>query len=380
MYAKAKDTSVLIRLPCNLAETVTDKSLKIAFTVAHPLLKPLSELAHVIDDYAVEKLRQIETKYPAINTPTEEFMNTFNEKIEPVRHVMNSVKDTTTSTMQHGKETIFHVATATVHKAPDVADSVFSFCETYVPGIQHLNAGKTTELREHACSTVSSLFNYAFHSGRGLKNVCYDEYGCFTSGPPFGLTLQRPIALLPDPPEVIDTRFLLYTRQSKGKAQAISRHTTLGTWDRTKATKILVHGFLDTINSAWWPEMKDAFLQAEDCNVILTDWSRANYFPYTKATANAQVVGADIALLVNKMIKEHGANPADFHIVAHSLGAAVAGYAGHRISGLGRITGLDPASPFFENTDSIVRLDPSDAEFVDIIHTDGSPTLLLGFG
>ncbi|CAF4996236.1 unnamed protein product [Rotaria sp. Silwood1] len=200
--------------------------------------------------------------------------------------------------------------------------------------------------------------------GRGLMNVCYDEYGCFTSGPPFGLTLHRPIALLPD----------------SDKGQAISRHTTLGTWDRTKATKILVHGFLDSINSTWWPEMKDAFLQAEDCNVILTDWSRANYFPYTKATANAQVVGADIALLVNKMIKEHGVNPADFHIVAHSLGAAVAGYAGHRISGLGRITGLDPASPFFENTDPIVRLDPSDAKFVDIIHTDGSPTLLLGFG
>ncbi|CAF4089940.1 unnamed protein product, partial [Rotaria sordida] len=164
MYAKAKDTSVLIRLPCHLAETITDKSLKIAFTVAHPIRKPLSELVHVIDDYAAEKLRQIESKYPAINTPTEEFTNTFTEKIESVRHVMNSVKDTTTSTIQHGKETIFHVATATVHKAPDVADSVFSFCETYVPGIQHLNAGKTTELREHACSTVSSLFNYAFHS------------------------------------------------------------------------------------------------------------------------------------------------------------------------------------------------------------------------
>ncbi|CAF1415739.1 unnamed protein product [Rotaria sordida] len=175
--------------------------------------------------------------------------------------------------------------------------------------------------------------------GRGLMNVCYDDYGCFTSGPPFGLTLHRPIALLPDPPEVIDTRFLLYTRYKKDKGQAISRHTTLGTWDRTKATKILVHGFLDTINSTWWPEMKNAFLEAEDCNVILTDWSRANYFPYTKATANAQVVGADIALLVNKMIKAHGVNPADFHIVAHSLGAAVAGYAGHRISGLGRITG-----------------------------------------
>ncbi|CAF0986124.1 unnamed protein product [Rotaria sordida] len=142
MYAKAKDTSVLIRLPCNLAETVANKSLKITLTVADPLIKPLYGFMHQIDDYASEKLRQIESKYPAINTPTEEVMNTFNEKTESVRHA-------------------FHVATATVHKA---SDSVFSFCETHLPEIQYLNAGKTTELREHTYLTVSSLFNYVFQS------------------------------------------------------------------------------------------------------------------------------------------------------------------------------------------------------------------------
>ena len=39
------------------------------------------------------------------------------------------------------------------------------------------------------------------------------------------------------------------------------------------------------------------------------------------------------------MIQTVGANAANFHIIAHSLGAAVAGYAGNRISELGRITG-----------------------------------------
>jgi len=33
-------------------------------------------------------------------------VNTLNEKTEPVRNVMNSVKDTTTSTIQQGKDTV----------------------------------------------------------------------------------------------------------------------------------------------------------------------------------------------------------------------------------------------------------------------------------
>lgn len=35
--------------------------------------------------------------------------------------------------------------------------------------------------------------------------------------------------------------------------------------------------------------------------------------------------------------------------------------------------GLDPADPYFSDTESIVRLDPSDATFVDIVHTDAAP-------
>ncbi len=101
---------------------------------------------------------------------------------------------------------------------------------------------------------------------------------------------------------------------------------------------------------------------------------------YTQATANTQIVGAEIARLVNNLVKNNGIQTESVHLIGHSLGAHICGYAGERIKNLGRITGLDPAGPYFENTDPRVRLDETDALFVDVIHTDGAPLYYIGLG
>lgn len=41
-------------------------------------------------------------------------------------------------------------------------------------------------------------------------------------------------------------------------------------------------------------------------------------------------------------------DPKNVHIIGHSLGAHTAGYAGALVPGLARITGLDPAEPYFQ--------------------------------
>jgi pancreatic triacylglycerol lipase len=51
----------------------------------------------------------------------------------------------------------------------------------------------------------------------------------------------------------------------------------------------------------------------------------------TQATANTQIVGAEVSLLINEVILNHQGNRMLFHIIGHSLGAHAAGYAGSRI-------------------------------------------------
>ena len=66
---------------------------------------------------------------------------------------------------------------------------------------------------------------------------------------------------------------------------------------------------------------------------------------------------------------------ANIHLVGHSLGAHVVGFMAKRVQALGlgklpRLTGLDPAYPFFELAGPEGRVDKTDAELVQIVHTN----------
>lgn len=219
----------------------------------------------------------------------------------------------------------------------------------------------------------------SFIIGALTKEVCYDQLGCFTDSYPFSGTLQRPFALLPQSPEKIAVKFTLFNKALGTESQVIS-YSSLGQYNPSLKSKFIIHGFLHNGIKDWVIGIKNEILKVENVNVIVVDWSKGNGFPYTQATANTQMVGAEIARLVNTMISSQGARAVDFHIIGHSLGSHVAGYAGERIAGLGRITALDPAGPYFENTDPKVRLDPTDAVYVDAIHSDGTANLLVGLG
>ncbi|KAM9324590.1 pancreatic lipase-related protein 2-like [Gastrophryne carolinensis] len=128
----------------------------------------------------------------------------------------------------------------------------------------------------------------------------------------------------------------------------------------------------DRAENNWVSNMCQEMLKAEDTNCIGVDWRRGSgsIALYVQAANNARLVGAEIAYFIQRLHENLQYPLQNVHIIGHSLGAHAAGYAGSRCPGLRRITGLDPARPYFQDTPEEVHLNALDAMFVDIIHSD----------
>ncbi|XP_069468004.1 pancreatic triacylglycerol lipase-like [Ambystoma mexicanum] len=221
--------------------------------------------------------------------------------------------------------------------------------------------------------------------GNRAGNICYDRLGCFSDSKPWAGTVERPIGQLPWSPEKINTRFLLYTQQNQNSFQEITAKNAAtissSNFRTSRKTRFITHGFIDKGEESWLSDMCKRMFQVEDVNCICVDWLGGSRTLYSQAANNIRVVGAEIAYFTNILLNNFGYSASNVHIIGHSLGAHAAGEAGERQPGVGRITGLDPAEPYFQGTPPEVRLDPSDAVLVDVIHTDSGPMIPnLGLG
>ncbi|XP_073833569.1 uncharacterized protein [Musca autumnalis] len=260
------------------------------------------------------------------------------------------------------------------------------------------------------------------------KRVCYDELGCFEDSGPFAY-----LEMLPSPPQEINTKFFFYSTKNRSErplmelpflnmteafkhTKSYHRKRSLNSTDYSEVTteeppttampirktttfqkvpitlddlegfdemsvRVIVHGFGSACPHVWIYEMKTALMAVEDCIVICVDWENGATFPnYVRAATNTRLVGKQLAMLLKNLQEYKGLNLARTHIIGFSLGAHVSGFAGAELPGLARITGLDPAGPLFEAQHPKVRLDSTDAEFVDVIHSNGENLILGGLG
>ncbi|XP_042314423.1 LOW QUALITY PROTEIN: pancreatic lipase-related protein 2-like [Sceloporus undulatus] len=217
--------------------------------------------------------------------------------------------------------------------------------------------------------------NYsAIHPHATGSEICYNRVGCFENAPPWGGTLQRPVLDFPEPPDIVNTAFHLYTRESPVYFQVISAVNPstirVSNFRTNRITRFIIHGYFVGDDYEQIVDMCRFILQKEDINCIVVNWKAGAANLYTQAVQNIRIVGAELAYLLEYLERNCGYSPSNVHIIGHSLGAHAGGEAGRRKPGLSRITGLDPAGPLFHHTPPQVRLDPSDAKFVDVIHTN----------
>jgi len=211
--------------------------------------------------------------------------------------------------------------------------------------------------------------------------VCYKPYGCFGDEPPF----TDPLVQLPENPTVINTNFWLYTRTTQqadqGEKLDPMEPDLVGKskFDPKRRTVIILHGFMGNIEEFWTRPLIDELLLNEDYNLIFVDAKRGLQLPYHQSVGNSRVIGQQLTLMV-QVLKKAGANLTDLHCIGLGSGAHICGYLGRNLrrtnESIARITGLDPSGPYFENRSPERRLDETDADFVDVIHTD--TTILLG--
>uniref|UniRef100_A0A147BX95 Putative phospholipase n=1 Tax=Ixodes ricinus TaxID=34613 RepID=A0A147BX95_IXORI len=209
----------------------------------------------------------------------------------------------------------------------------------------------------------------------GPDSKCYPTVDCFTKGDDLTLPTGFPSA-----PENVGTKFNLYSMEHKDEAVEISVSSPKETLKKEFGTRkdlvFIVHGFGQGEHSTMPIDIKNAFLGKINCNFVVVLWAEGAKKPlYNIAAANTALVGRQIALLL-KTLTEYfpdTVSSSEVHLIGFSLGAHVAGFCGRSFTLLtnktiGRITGLDPANALFTN--SGVHLRPSDADFVDVIHTN----------
>ncbi|XP_029678189.1 uncharacterized protein LOC115244579 [Formica exsecta] len=216
-----------------------------------------------------------------------------------------------------------------------------------------------------------------YRKKREVSKICYEDVGCFEDTGPFSY-----LEMLPSPPKDVGTRFLIYgTRRARSIPMEVPaddiNDNTHRAIDPTLPTIVIVHGFGSHCQHLWVYDMRSALMSIQDCNIVCVDWGPGSAVPnYVRAAANTRLVGRQLA----KLIRNLNVPLEKVHMIGFSLGAHVAGFAGAELGNVSRITGLDPAGPLFESQDPRVRLDATDANFVDVIHSNGEQLILGGLG
>ncbi|XP_048506887.1 uncharacterized protein LOC105691990 [Athalia rosae] len=133
---------------------------------------------------------------------------------------------------------------------------------------------------------------------------------------------------------------------------------------------LYIHGFQESPFNESVRTVANAYLKRGDHTFLLVDWSDYASDNYLLTLSSVKRIAKALAALLDRLVA-NGFDSETLHIVGHSMGAQMAGFIGRFTTfEVPRISGLDPASPGYYQFNA-EHLNPTNARFVDVIHTDG---------
>lgn len=174
-------------------------------------------------------------------------------------------------------------------------------------------------------------------------------------------------------------QFFLYTRRTQDNPDLLNvldeESLFYSHFNPKHPTKIIIHGFGGGRNNSPSPDLREAYFSIGDYNIIIVDYGNAVKEPCLSQMEWAPRFGSLCIAQLVKYLAQHprGVRPDDLHFIGYSVGAHIAGLVANYLTPdegkIGRITGLDPTIFFYAGTNNSKDLDPSDASFVDVLHT-----------
>ncbi|XP_022815794.1 pancreatic lipase-related protein 2-like [Spodoptera litura] len=200
---------------------------------------------------------------------------------------------------------------------------------------------------------------------------------------PFGSdsfrTIVRGLSTAPGRSAVVDDIIIRYfstnvTSPSSYRIANIKAVLSDPAFDVKKPTVLYAHGYVELLTDDSLRTVVSAYLKRGGYNILVLDWSNLAFGNYVVVAKTLPHVGEFVGKSVYKLVKQ-GLPVQNLHLVGHSLGSHICAYIARYLSARGskvpRLTGLDPAYPGFYPPLAAPPMTPEDADFVDVIHTDG---------
>ncbi|KAH8383586.1 hypothetical protein KR009_009363 [Drosophila setifemur] len=176
-------------------------------------------------------------------------------------------------------------------------------------------------------------------------------------------------------------KFYLYTLKNPSTGQQITASKAsidASNFNPNNPTRFTIHGWNSNYKDGVNTKIADAWFQYGDYNMIAVDWSRGRSLEYATSVAGAAGAGKKVAALADFLVEQYGMSLDTLEVVGFSLGAHVAGFTAKNVNSgtVGKVVGLDPASPLLSYSKPEKRLASDDAKYVETIQTNGA---VLGF-